>query len=85
MSTDKHTLIAFCAVLLAIVLLVAIANVLCALQRPYEALGVGGAVTGLIGVLGTFRPRTPGTSVGSADTVNTGSPAPAGNASTQGE
>ena len=84
MNTDKHTLIAFCAVLLSIVMLTAIGATLCALSRPYEALGVGAAVSGLIGVLGTFRPRTPGTSVGSADTVNTGSPAP-GNATTQGD
>ena len=84
MPTEKHTLIAFVAVLISIVLMVSIAAVLCALQRPYEALGVGGAVTGLIGVLGTFRPNRPGTAVGSAETVNTGSPVP-GQQSTQGE
>ena len=81
MSTDKHTLIAFVAVLISIVLMVSIAAILCALQRPYEALGVGGAVTGLIGVLGTFRPSKPGSADGSA---NTGSPS-TGQQSTQGE
>jgi hypothetical protein len=54
--TDKHTLIAFVAVLISIVLLVAIGAGLVAMGRTVEALGVGAAVSGLIGVLGTFRP-----------------------------
>ena len=85
MDTDKLSLIAFVAVLVSIVLLTAIGAALCALARPYEALGVGAAVSGLIGVLGTFRPSKPATSVGSAGTVNTGGTAPAGSQSTQGE
>lgn len=65
--TDKHTLIAFLAVLISIVLLVAIGAALVAVGRPTEALGVGGAVTGLIGVLGTFRPAK-------ADPTHSGAP-----------
>jgi hypothetical protein len=72
--TDRHTLIAFCAVLLSIVLLVAIGAVLVAMGRTVEALGVGAAVSGLIGVLGTFRPSKPTTAVNQAETVNTGAP-----------
>jgi hypothetical protein len=72
--TDRHTLIAFCAVLLSIVLLVAIGAVLVAMGRTVEALGVGAAVSGLIGVLGTFRPSKPTTAVNQAETVNTGTP-----------
>lgn len=56
--SDKHTLIAFLATLAAIVLLV-VAGAATALQGySTEALGIGGAVTGLIGVIGTFKPRT---------------------------
>lgn len=72
--TDKHTLIAFVAVLISIVLLVAIGAILVAMGRTVEALGVGAAVSGLIGVLGTFRPSKANTSVGTADTVNSGAP-----------
>ena len=85
MDTDKHSLIAFVAVLISIVLLTGIGAALCALARPYEALGVGAAVSGLIGVLGTFRPTKPGTAIASAETVNTGSPAPGQQSTTQGE
>ena len=44
MDTDKHRLIAFVAVLISIVLLTGISATLCALARPYDALGVGGGV-----------------------------------------
>lgn len=68
--TEKHNLIAFLSVLAAIVILFVIASVLLYFGRSVEAIGIGGAITGLIGVLGTFRPiqRTP--NVEQADTVN---------------
>lgn len=55
---EKFNLIAFLATLAAIVVLVLAGAVLGLNGRPVEALGIGGAVTGLIGVLGTFRPRS---------------------------
>lgn len=55
--TMYHNLIAFLATLLAIVILVVIGAWMASTGRPAEALGIGGAVTGLIGVIGTFRPR----------------------------
>lgn len=59
MNNELHTLIAFLSVLAAIVALV-IAGALLALNgKSAEALGIGGAVTGLIGVIGTFRPKAP--------------------------
>jgi len=60
--SERTTLIAFLATLAAIVTLV-IFGALVALQgKNTEALGIGAAVTGLIGVIGTFRPRAPVTS-----------------------
>lgn len=56
--TEKHTLIAFIATLSAIVVLVGMALIALARGQSLEAVGIGGAVTGLIGVLGTFKPRT---------------------------
>ena len=84
MDTDKHSLIAFVAVLISIVLMTAIGATLVAIGRDVGALGVAAAVTGLVGVLGTFRPSKAGTAVGSAETVNTGSPAPGQQSTTQG-
>ena len=55
---NRHTLIAFLATLLSIVIMVIVATFAAANGRSIEALGIGGAVTGLIGVLGTFKPRT---------------------------
>lgn len=55
--TALHNLVAFIAVLVAIVILSIVAAVLSWYAKPVEALGLSGAVTGLIGVLGTFRPR----------------------------
>lgn len=54
---QRHSLAAYVATLFAIVVLVGIGAWLAATGAKYEALGVGGAVTGLIGVCGTFRPR----------------------------
>lgn len=56
---NKLSLIAFLAVLLAIVVLVGMACVMAAMDKSIEAAGIGAAVTGLIGVIGTFRPRAP--------------------------
>lgn len=69
---DNDTLHAFYAVLAAIVILYTIGAVLAFFGKPMEALGLGGAGTGLIGVLGTFKPRTPTANVEQADTVNQG-------------
>lgn len=59
MANEHHALAAFIAVLLAIVALSIIAAVLAWHGKNVEALGLSGAVTGLIGVAGTFRPRQP--------------------------
>lgn len=53
-----HGLIAFLATLVAIVILVLVGAWMAINGRNAEALGIGGAVTGLIGVIGTFRPKT---------------------------
>ena len=68
--TDRDNLIAFLAVLVAIVLLVALGAWMSISGRSTEALGIGGAVTGLIGVIGTFRPKNPTANVENAGTVN---------------
>lgn len=67
--TERATLIAFLATLTAIVALVITGAIMAAQGKSTEALGIGGAVTGLIGVIGTFKPRTtmPDTATGSAD------------------
>lgn len=54
---ERYVLIAFLATLSAIVGLVVTGAIMAANGRPAEALGIGGAVTGLIGVIGTFKPR----------------------------
>lgn len=61
--TDRHIIIAFCSTLAAILYLVTVAAVLAFYERYTEALGLGGAATGLIGVLGSFLPRTQGDGV----------------------
>ena len=48
--SPREQLIAYVATLIAIVLLVAIAALVACLGHPVEALGVGAAVTGLIGL-----------------------------------
>ena len=55
---EKHSIIAFLATLAAIVILVLTGAWMALQGRNSEALGIGGAVTGLIGVIGTFRPRS---------------------------
>lgn len=72
MNDDKHTLIAFLATLAAIVVLFIAACVCLAWGKSVEAIGIGGVMTGLIGVLGTFRPRSSTATVQQADTVNQG-------------
>ena len=67
MNEDNHTLIAFLATLGAIVLLFAAACICLAFGKSVEAIGIGGVMTGLIGVLGTFRPKS-----GSVATTTTG-------------
>jgi hypothetical protein len=54
---ERHILFAFLATLLAIVVLVITGAIMAANGKPTEALGIGGAVTGLIGVIGTMKPR----------------------------
>ncbi len=72
--TDKHTLIAFLSVLGTIGVLFTISAVCLYSGRSVEAIGIGGVMTGLIGVLGTFRPSSkPAQNVENADTVNQGS------------
>ena len=56
---NRENIIAFLATLLAIVLLVGLGAFMAGQGKPTEALGIGGAVTGLIGVIGTFRPKAP--------------------------
>ena len=56
MNDDKHNLIAFLAVLGTIAVLFTISAICLYNGRSVEAIGIGGVMTGLIGVLGTFRP-----------------------------
>lgn len=58
MNSDNHTLIAFLAVLSSIVLLFLLACILLYFGKSVEAIGIGGVMTGLIGVLGSFRPQS---------------------------
>ena len=55
---ERQTLLAFGALLIAICYLATIAAVLAFYGKYAEALGFGGLTTGLVGVLGTFKPRT---------------------------
>lgn len=55
---ETHGLIAFLSTLGAIVVLVIAGAWLASTGQNTEALGIGAAVTGLIGVLGTFKPKT---------------------------
>lgn len=55
--SDNHTMVAFLATLVAIVLLFVISALLAYHGKSVEAIGIGGVMTGLIGVLGTFRPQ----------------------------
>jgi uncharacterized membrane protein len=55
--SDRHMLIAFLATLGAIVVLFGMAAYCLYHGKSVEAVGIGGVMTGLIGVLGTFRPQ----------------------------
>lgn len=72
MMNDRHTLWAFMATLAAIVVLYSVGAILAFMGKPLEALGIGSAGTGLIGVLGTFKPRAATSNVEQAETVNQG-------------
>lgn len=73
---ERHSVIAFVSILFAICYLATIAALLAWHQRYAEALGFGGITTGLVGVLGTFRPKSSGqTNVEKIETVNQGEPA----------
>lgn len=66
---ERHSLIAFCAILLAICYLATIAAWLAFNGKYAEALGFGGLTTGLVGVIGTFRPKSAGTSEAQEETL----------------
>jgi len=70
--TERHTLIAFLATLVAIVVMVGMGLAALAQGKSLEAVGIGGAVTGLIGVLGTFKPRTVNPDTPQSVTVDNG-------------
>ena len=72
MNEARHSLIAFAALLFAICYLATIAAWLAYNGKYAEALGFGGLTTGLVGVLGTFRPAKATANVEKADTVNQG-------------
>jgi hypothetical protein len=55
---ERYTLIAFGILVGAICYLATVAAVLAYNGKYAEALGFGGLTTGLVGVLGTFKPRT---------------------------
>jgi hypothetical protein len=70
MTNDRHNLVAFLSILGAICFLATIAAVLAYNEKYAEALGFGGLTTGLVGVLGTFKPRNASANVERAETVN---------------
>lgn len=59
LTNEHHNLIAFLATLCAIVVLVIVGAFLATQGKSAEALGISAAVAGLIGVIGTFRPKQP--------------------------
>lgn len=67
MTDARHALIAFALLLFAICYLATIAAWLAYNGKYAEALGFGGLTTGLVGVLGTFRPRTADATTQSGD------------------
>lgn len=67
---ERHSLWAFLAVLGTIIVMAICATV--ALSHQKDASAYLASITGLIGVIGTFRPRNPTNSVERADTVNQG-------------
>lgn len=69
--SERESLIAYLATLAAIILLALIAAWMLREGRQIEAFGFAAIMTGLIGTLGTFRPRnTPTANVERAETVN---------------
>jgi hypothetical protein len=68
--TANHMLIAYIATLVAIVILVGMGVWASATGHSIEAVGVGAAVTGLIGVIKSPSQTT--STVNQADTVNQG-------------
>ena len=67
MIDRHHSLIAYLSTLAGIVVLVCVGASIAMDGNSTEALGIGGAVTGLIGVLGTFRPRNATAETNSGD------------------
>ena len=65
--SQRHSLAAYVATLVAIIILVGIGAWLAATGAKYEALGVGGAVTGLIGIAGTFKTRPADAAAGNGE------------------
>lgn len=57
MLRRRDAIFAFVATLIAICYLATVAAILAAKGQYTEALGMGGVLTGLIGVIGTMRPR----------------------------
>ena len=68
--TQRHSLIAFSLLLGAICYLATVAAYLAAQGKYAEALGFGGITTGLVGVIGTFRPKSDTPAGTPADPVN---------------
>lgn len=56
--SERQALTAFCVLVGAICYLATVAALLAWRGKYAEALGFGGLTTGLVGVLGTFRPKT---------------------------
>lgn len=69
MNPERHSLIAFAILIGAICYLASIAALLAFYGKYAEALGFGGLTTGLVGVLGTFRPKASGPTGTPADPV----------------
>lgn len=74
--TQRHSLIAFSLLLLAICYLATVAAWLASQGKYAEALGFGGLTTGLVGVIGGFRPKTDTPAGTPADPVNVKDSAP---------
>jgi hypothetical protein len=68
--SERDSLYAFIGTLLAIVIL-AICGTF-AVNKGKDATVYGSAIVGLVGVIGTFRPKSPAANVEKADTVNQG-------------
>lgn len=81
-QAEQHAIIAYLATLVAIVVLAVVGALTCVfgsfdsevnLGRVIGALGfIGAAVTGLIGVIGTFRPKGPPAATTQSGDVNLG-------------